>query len=799
MYNRENGGTGEAMENFEKMGQFYLGKRFVLSTGKLADDLVMYDSKDLVTHGLCVGMTGSGKTGLCITLLEEAAIDSIPALIIDPKGDVTNLLLQFPNLNGTDFLPWINHDDAARAGQSPEQFAASQAEAWKKGLQEWGQDGSRMLKLRDSAEFTVYTPGSSSGAPVSVLNSFARPPQALLEDREATTDLIESATTGLLGLIGVAADPISSREHILIASIIQHHWKEGKDVDIALLIRSIQTPPFERVGAFDIDSFFPAKERFELALKLNNLIASPGFGSWLEGEPLDASRLLYTAEGRPRASIFSIAHLSDAERMFFVTLLLNQVVAWMRMQPGTSSLRALVYMDEVAGYLPPVANPPSKKPLMLLFKQARAFGVGVLLATQNPVDLDYKALSNAGTWFLGKLQTAQDIERLVQGLGDGTAESQLDLRDVLSNLPKRVFLMKNIHEDAPEVFQTRWCLSYLRGPLTLAQIRALCAEQKSKAAPLSTAAAQAAVARGGERPSLQPQIPQFFLALRGARPAGSGPVYKPMICGIADVAYLGTGSQRKAFLAEVGEVSISWDESQAAEFDENELEKEPLTPAEFAELPAAASKPPNYKTWEHDFSNFLYRTCQLESYRSHDFKLDSNPGESERDFRIRVSQAAREKRDQAMESLRRKYGPKIAVIEDRIRRAQQRVEKEKADVRQAGVQTAVSLGATLLGALMGRKTLSTGNIGRASTTIRTGMRTAKERSEIATATENLDALQQQRGDLEAEFNAEMKVLEGTTDPLLQKIEIVAKRPRKTDIAVRLLALVWIPGVGPVQK
>jgi len=787
------------MENFEKMGQFYLGKRFNLSTGRLEEDLVMYDSKDLVTHGVCIGMTGSGKTGLCIALLEEAAIDSIPALIIDPKGDVTNLLLQFPNLNETDFLPWINDDDAARAGQSREQFAASQAETWKKGLQEWEQDGSRILKLRDSADFTVYTPGSSSGVSVSVLNSFARPAEALLEDREAATDLIESATTGLLGLIGVVADPISSREHILIANIIQHHWKQGKDVDIALLIRSIQAPPFERVGAFDIDSFFPAKERFELALKLNNLLASPGFGSWLEGEPLDVSRLLYTAEGRPRTSVFSIAHLSDAERMFFVTLLLNQMVAWMRMQPGTSSLRALVYMDEVAGYLPPVANPPSKKPLMLLFKQARAFGVGVLLATQNPVDLDYKALSNAGTWFLGKMQTAQDIERLVQGLGAGTAESQLDLRDVLSKLPKRVFLMKNIHEDAPEIFQTRWCLSYLRGPLTLAQIRELSAARKSKAVPLRAPAAQPAATPEGDRPSLPPQIPEFFLALRGSQPAGSGPVYKPMICGMADVAYQGTGSQRKAFLAEIGQVSVSWDESQPAEVDETELEKEPLAPAGFAELPAAASKPQNYKTWERDFSNFLYRTCQMESYHSPDFKLNSNPGESERDFRIRVSQAAREKRDQEMESLRRKYGPKIAVLEDRIRRAEQRVEKEKADVRQAGVQTAVSLGATLLGALMGRKTFSTGNIGRASTTIRTGMRTAKERSDIAAAADNVEALQQQRADLEAEFSAEMKVLEGATDPLLQKIEAVVKRPRKTDIAVRLLALVWIPGVGPSQQ
>lgn len=779
------------MEDFEKLGQFYLGKRFNLAAGNLEENLVMYDSKDLVTHGVCVGMTGSGKTGLCISILEEAAIDKIPALVIDPKGDMSNLLLTFPNLSADEFRPWINDDDAARANRSPEQFAAGQAEMWRKGLQEWGQGADRIRKLRESADFVIYTPGSASGIPVSVLNSFARPADALLEDREASADLIVSATTGLLGLIGISGDPVSSREHILISNIIQHQWNQGKDVDLALLIRSIQTPPFERVGAFDVDSFFPSKERFELALKLNNLLAAPAFGSWLEGEPLDVGRLLHTAKGRPRISIFSIAHLSDAERMFFVTLLLNQVVAWMRTQPGTTSLRALVYMDEVAGYIPPVATPPSKKPLLLLFKQARAFGVGVLLATQNPVDLDYKALSNAGTWFLGRMQTAQDIDRLVQGVG-GSAESQSDLRNSLSSLGKRVFLMKNIHEAAPEIFQTRWCLSYLRGPLTLAQIKSLSGAKKSSIELSPKPASASAEVKAAERPNLPPQIPEFFVPVRGLQPAGAIPVYKPALCGMADVLFEGSPAVRRVLTADIGEVSVSWDESKAQTFDEKQIEKEPLTPAEFAPLPAPGFKPPNYKTWEREFNNFLYRTSQVENYRSPDFKLTSNPGESERDFRLRVGQMAREKRDQTAEALKKKYAPKIGVLEDRIRRAEQRVEKEKTDVRQAGIQTAVSLGATLLGAFMGRKTFSTGNIGRASSTIRTGMRTAKERSDIAAASDNLDALQQQRADLEAEFNAELKSLDAMTDPMLQKIETVAMRPKKSDIAVRLVALVWLP-------
>jgi hypothetical protein len=484
--------------------------------------------------------------------------------------------------------------------------------------------------------------------------------------------------------------------------------------------------------------------------------------------------------------------------MFFVTLLLNQVVAWMRAQPGTTSLRALVYMDEVSGYLPPVAEPPSKRPLMLLFKQARAFGVGVLLATQNPVDLDYKSLSNAGTWFVGRLQTAQDIDRLVQGIGSGAAGQEFDLRKSISALGKRVFLMKNIHDDAPEVFQTRWCLSYLRGPLTLPQIKQLSASKKSTATmPPGTvlpAAVPAPAEFASDRPSLPPQIPEFFLPFRGVKPSGAKAIYRPLVCGVGDVHFSAGQDLHRIFMTEIGDtaVSINWDASRPAGFDDTGLEKEPVSPAEFAPLSGAAYKPENYKLWARDFADFLYRTTQLDLYRSPDFKLISNPGESEGDFRIRVSHLAREKRDKAADAMRGKYASKMAALEDRIRRAGQRLLKEKEDVRQAGIQTAVSIGATLLGAFMGRKTLSTGNIWRASTAVRKGMQTAKERSDIGSASENLDVLRQQRTELESEFTAEMQSLEATSDPLAQKIEVTSQAPKKTDVTVRLVALVWVP-------
>jgi len=430
------------MQDFEKLGVFYLGKK--------EDGLLLLDSKDLVTHAVCVGMTGSGKTGLCVGLLEEAAIDGIPALIIDPKGDLSNLLLNFPGLASADFAPWVNEEEARKKGLTRDQFAEETAGRWKKGLADWGQDGARVQRLRDAADFTIYTPGSSAGFPVSVLRSFGAPPEEMREDREAMRERIQSTATALLALMNITADPIQSREHILLSKLIENAWVNGSDLDLATLIQQIQKPPVTRIGVMEIESFYPSKDRFELAIALNNLLASPGFEAWLEGDALDIGSLLYTAQGRPRMSIFSIAHLSDSERMFFVSLLLNQMVSWMRTQPGTSSLRALLYMDEIFGYFPPVSNPPSKQPLLTLLKQARAFGVGVVLATQNPVDLDYKGLSNCGTWFIGRLQTERDKMRLIEGLegaaaAAGGSADRGALDQLMSSLKSRIFLMSNVH------------------------------------------------------------------------------------------------------------------------------------------------------------------------------------------------------------------------------------------------------------------------------------------------------------------------------------------------------------------
>ena len=611
-----------AAETFEKLGAFYLGRPYDPVRKAAQPGLILYDSKDLVTHAVCVGMTGSGKTGLCIDLLEEAALDGVPSIAIDPKGDLTNLMLTFPDLRPQDFRPWINEDDARAKSLSPDDYAAQQAKLWKDGLAAWGQDGERIRRLKDAADFAIYTPGSSAGIPISIVASFAAPAQAVRDDSELLRDRVTTTASSLLGLLGIAADPIQSREHILLATLFTRAWSAGETLDLSALISQIQKPPMTRVGAMDVESFYPAKEREQLAVKMNNLLASPGFNAWLEGVPLDIGQLLRSEGGKPRVAIVSIAHLSEAERMFFVSLLLNQVLDWVRAQSGTTSLRAILYMDEIFGYFPPVAEPPSKRPLLTLLKQARAFGLGIMLTTQNPVDLDYKGLANTGTWFLGRLQTERDKARVLEGLesASAAAHGQFDkakLDAMLSGLSQRIFLMNNVHEDAPVVFESRWAMSYLRGPLTRDQIKKL---------------------------------------MDGKRPA------------ITTAARASTGTAGSASDA-------------VAESD----------------------------------------------------------------------QKSREQRDAAVEKLRAQYAPKLHKIEERIRNGEQVVQREEGQARGAQVQTAISFGATILTALLGRKRISYTSVGRATTAARGAQRAMQQQQDVTAAKEDLTAAHAEYDRLEQEL------------------------------------------------
>lgn len=797
------------VQDYEKLGVFYLGREYDLEQRALRDDLLLYNSKDLCTHAVCVGMTGSGKTGLCLSLLEEAAIDGIPALCIDPKGDLGNLLLTFPQLDAASFRPWIDAADATRHGETVDEYAASTAELWKTGLAEWGQPPERIQRLREAADVAIYTPGSLAGIPLTVLRSFTAPDEKLRSDAIALRERVSATVSGLLALLGINADPLMSREHILLSNLLDASWRVGKDLDLGTLIRGVQTPPFDRLGVMDLESFFPANERFQFAMQLNNLLASPGFAVWREGEPLDIQRLLYTPEGKPRVAILSIAHLSDAERMFFVTILLNEVLAWVRRQSGTSSLRALLYMDEVFGFFPPTANPPSKTPMLTLLKQARAFGVGVVLATQNPVDLDYKGLSNCGTWFIGRLQTERDKLRLLDGLEGASASSgahfdRSSMEKALSSLGNRVFLMNNVHDDAPVVFQTRWALSYLRGPLTTSQIETLMAGRKAALPAVSEAAsAVSAESTGldtGSRPVLPPEIVEQFLPLRSSLKSGSKLVYRPGMYGAARVHFenrtAGVDESRdlQTLIADVKEVSPTmWDAAQSVD-GEFESESRPEDAAEFAALPTALTKPKSFADLSTSFRDHLYRTERLRLLKCKSLKQTSNPDEEEGPFRVRLNQLLKEQRDLQVEKLKTKYAPKLSALQDRIRRAEQRKEKEAAQASSQTLQTALQFGSSLIGAMFGRKLASSSNLSRASSTVRSASRTLEQRQDVNQAEENVQALQQQLADLNAEFEQKAAEIAASESADSLEFEEVLVRPKKTDISVTKLTLVWLPWI-----
>ena len=794
--------------DYEKLGVFYLGKEFDPAANAIKDDLVLYDAKDLTTHAVCVGMTGSGKTGLCLSLLEEAAIDGVPAICIDPKGDLGNLMLAFPELRPADFQPWVDPSDATRKGLTVEELAAKTADTWRKGLAEWQQEPARIARLRDAVDINIYTPGAETGLPLSVLRSFAPPPAELLADSAALRDRVGAVVSGLLSLLGRDADPIQSRDHILLANILDTTWRSGQSLDMAGLINAVQKPPFDKVGAFDLDTFFPPKDRLGLAMAINNLLASPGFATWMKGEPLDAQRLLYTPEGKPRLSIISIGHLSDTERMFIVTLVLNEVISWMRNQSGTSSLRAILYMDEIFGYFPPTANPPSKIPMLTLLKQARAFGLGCVLATQNPVDLDYKGLANCGTWLIGRLQTERDKARVIEGLestlaGTGSMDrSTLD--KLMSALTQRVFLMRNVHQDAPYLMKSRWALSFLRGPLTGPEITRVMAGKRGAAAPASTStaspsaapAATSAAAPVTARPAIPGDVTEYFLEGRSGQPAAE---YRPMVMGLAKLhfvdAKLGLDQwDTTAWLAPLGDdgKSVDWAAGSAHPDLKARLSKSPATGAAFADLPGAAMRAANYTAWGKSLTSHLYEQTRAEVFVCDAIKLASAPGEDEAQFRVRLAQSLREERDEAVEALRRKVAPKLATLQDRVARAEDKVQREQAQLSQQKMNTAVSVGAGILGALFGRKAVSVGTIGRASSAARSASRIGRESQDVARADESLEVVRQRLADLQAESESEIAALAASFEGEAVALREVSVTPRKSDIAVGQVALVWAP-------
>ena len=784
------------MHDFEKLGAFYLGKRYDMEAQTLTDEPVLYDSKDLTTHAAIIGMTGSGKTGLGIGILEEAALDHIPVIAIDPKGDMGNLLLTFPQLRPEDFRPWINERTALDKGQTPDEFAAAQAALWKKGLGEWGQTGKRIAQLRKNADLAIYTPGSNSGLPVSVLHSFDAPDQSLIDDVDLYRERVQATATGILTLLGIDADPVSSREHILISRLLDNAWKEGRSLDVPSLIGEIQNPPITKVGVMSLDSFFPAKDRFTLAMALNNLLAAPGFAAWMTGTPLKAKSLLYTDEGKPRISVMAISHLDDAQRMFFVSMLLNELIGWMRAQPGTSSLRAILYMDEIFGYMPPVANPPSKRLFLTLLKQARAYGLGLVLATQNPVDLDYKGLSNTGTWFIGRLQTERDKARVMEGLEGATAGNfnKQAMERTIAGLGKRRFLLHNVHEDEPVVFGTRWVLSYLAGPLTRDHIRTLMKTAKDKVAAVAQAVSKPKRKAQNTAPALPPSIDQLYV-----RGTGEEIVYYPRLIAGGDIVFTSARyniEDDRELLHTVefedGPVDVDWDNAERLDLSISDLGEQGEADASYAECPAAADNAKAYAAWGKDYKRWLRQNENITLFRSKRFKLTSLASETEGDFRARLQDSASENRDAAIAKIRKRYATKTTTLENRLMRAEQAIAVQEEQSTKKKLDTAISFGTAILGAVLGRKKLSSSTATKMGSAVRTAGSARKEAADVDRARQTAEKVKADMAELNKRLEKEVADLDTSFDAQAEELDEIVVRAKSTDINVAITGLVWLP-------
>ena len=787
------------MDYYEKLGIFYLGERVDPKTLEKNGELFLYKSKHLTTHAAIIGMTGSGKTGLGIDIIEEAAIDSIPSIIIDPKGDMGNLLLTFPNLSKEELKPWVDTHEAANKGLSLDEYANKTAEVWENGIKSWHQDKDRIKKLKESADFTIYTPGSTAGVALSILSSFDVPSQEVLEDPDSFNSMLNTAVSGLLALIGVEADPLSSREYMLLSSIFAHFWKEGQSLSLPEIVGYISSPPFEKIGVLPLKSFYPQNDRLKLAMLLNNVLASPGFSSWVEGEKLDIQKLLYTDDAKPRVSILSISHLNDKQRMFFVTLFLNRYIDWMRKQSGTPNLRTILYMDEIFGFFPATSNPPSKEPMLLLLKQARAYGIGVVLATQNPIDLDYKGLSNIGSWFLGRLQTKQDKDRVIDGLvsSNNASLDKNEIENLLSSIKSRTFLFKSAKEDELTLFETRWVLSYLRGPITKNEIKKLM-QTKKESGEEESVITQKENAISDQLlktlPILNEDIESYFLNLSVYK---TDIVYEPYMVFEGKVRFYNSSRGidieekyiNRLYLDErADEFDFSYLES-AEEENRDKCDKKPLKNASFYPLPSFVSSS-SVRKLQKEFSDFLYYNKKLTLYRNKKLKIESKPDEQMRDFKIRVQELLREKYEEELEKLKEKYEAKEQKLQKRLQRAENRLEKEKDDVSSKTTDTILGFGMTLLDAFLGRKTIKRSTATRAAGSLRSAGRLFKEKEDVKRAQEEIEEINEEIRKLEDELKDEIDALSQVYQIDNYEIESFYIKPRRSDIYDVDLYLCW---------
>lgn len=793
----------------EALGQFYLGSDVYPQTTQ--GQPTLYDAADLTTHAVIIGMTGSGKTGLGISLLEEASLDNIPVIAIDPKGDLGNLAFAFPNLAPSDFEPWIDEGMAVQAGMSVADFAKQTAENWQQGLANTFQTPERVQLLKNANRVTVYTPGSETGVPVALLGNFVPPADSVKSDGEAYAEYIDANVSALLVLLKIDGDSLAP-EHVFLAQLLKTAWDNNQTLTLVDLITQIQTPPFDKIGILPLSQVFADKDRQKLAMKLNTLLASPSFGSWLKGMPLDAGALFYDKNNRPQTSVMNIAHLSDDERLFFVTLLLSNLISWMRRQQGTSTLRAILYMDEVFGYLPPLGNPPTKVLLLTLLKQARAFGLGIVLSTQNPVDLDYKALSNAGTWFIGRLQTAQDRERVMDGLLSASGATGLDkstLNDWFDKLGKRQFLLHNVHETSPVIFATRWSLSYLSGPLNkqaIAKLKAQNGENLTQASSQNLGQPPSQNANQNLSPlessiSTPPALPKdigtYFLPKDLV--SENLTIYEPQAFAYARVFFndkkTGTQTQQQMLLlTRFGEppMVVDWHNAILSDVSFEQLQTTAHQPAKLGDLPTQALDKTAWKTWEKDCKDAIRQQQVLTLWYAEDVEIYSEVGESETAFRNRLITPMHEERDVDMADLRETFAKKQDVLAKKIQSATEKLQQAQSEASQGWLDAGVSIGSAVLGAFMGRKTLSQTNINNVKKAMGQVGGIKDSRAEAGELETVMQGLQVEMTAMEQDLQTQLNAITQQYDPQTATLETVTISPTAKDISILMMGVAYVP-------
>jgi hypothetical protein len=796
------------------MAELFLGGIVDPGSHERTGDDVRIDTADLTTHGVIVGMTGSGKTGLGVVLIEEVLSAGIPALLIDPKGDLTNLCLTFPQLAPSDFRPWIDEAQAKDAGQTPDEFAAAQAATWSKGLEGWGYGPEQIAALRERVDFTIYTPGSQAGTALNIVGSLDAPNTA---DDEAIADQIEGFVSGLLGLVGVDADPLSSREHILLSNLIHDAWTNGRSLDLPALVGQVQQPPIAKLGVFELNEFFPAKDRTAFAVKLNGLLASPSFASWGAGASLDIQSMLFGSDGAPRCAIVTTAHLSDDERQFVTSLVLGKLITWMRGQSGTTDLRALLYMDEVAGYLPPTAMPATKKPIMTLMKQARAFGVGVVLSTQNPVDIDYKAISNAGTWLVGRLQTERDRDRLLDGMS--AADGGVDIKAVgatIGGLAKREFVLRRAGKDEPEVLTSRWAMSYLRGPMTKDQIAQLTEGTTAPAEPAHpapdptptataeapAASAEATPAAAGDATPVMPTVADGItvrwldatvpaVTELGGDPAGT--TAAPIVLAEVQTRYDDTKLDLVTDVTYTLAIAPLGERLDAAAARDVTLDLADLLDAPDSTTAYRISKAPlgdaaAWKQLGRDLVDHVVRTRPLSVQVNKQLELASRPDEPAVDFQARCAAAAQSAIDEAKAKVTAAYETKAARLRDQRDAAADRAEvvSEQAAERKRG--TWLRAAGDVLGGIFGSKRSAAGKIGRAAERLTRN----SDGNRVDEARNKVGRIEAQLAELDAKLAADLTDVETKWATIAGDITTADVPAEKTDVKVTQLILAWLP-------